>query len=114
MRVLFTTVPGSGHLHPLVPLAKELRGRGHEAAFATAPRFCTAVESSGFPAFPTGLDWLGSESSPGPDAISSLRRFVDVGGEMVGDLLCVAERFRPDVIVREQAELGGWIAATRL
>jgi UDP:flavonoid glycosyltransferase YjiC (YdhE family) len=114
MRLLFTTVPGSGHLHPLVPLARTLRGRGHATAFATAPRFCPAVESSGFAAFPAGRDWLGSEARPGQDALSSLRRFVDVGGEMVSDLLSVAERFRPDVIVREQAELGGWIAAALL
>ena len=106
MRVLFTTVPGSGHLHPLVPLAQALRARDHEVAFATAPRFCKAVERSGFRALAAGRDWLGSEATPGAEPLDSLRRFVAVGGDMVRDLLARADQFRPDLLVREQAELG--------
>jgi MGT family glycosyltransferase len=111
LRALFTTLPGSGHLHPLIPLARTLRERGHEVAFATAPRFRAMVEASGFPAFEAGRDWLSWEVAPRPDPLSSLRRFVALGGDMAGDLVAVASRFRPDVLVREQAELGGWIAA---
>ena len=37
MRVLFTTQPGAGHFHPLVPLAQALRDVGHDVAFAGAP-----------------------------------------------------------------------------
>ena len=33
---------------------------------------------------------------------------------MVGDLVSIAERFRADLLVREPAELGGWIAAELL
>ena len=114
MRALFTTLPGSGHLHPLIPLATALRERGHEVAFATAPRFRAMVEASGFRAYEAGRDWLSWEVAPRPDALSSLRRFVAVGGDMAGDLVAVAAGFRPDVLVREQAELGGWIAAEAL
>lgn len=113
MRVLFTTIPGLGHLHPLVPLARTLRERGHDVAFATAPRFCEAVEWSGFRALAAGPDWLGSETTPGADPLASLRKFVDAGGEMADDLLALTREYGPDVLVREQAELGGWIAAAR-
>ena len=36
MRFLLTTVPGAGHLFPLVPLAWSLRSLGHEILLATA------------------------------------------------------------------------------
>ena len=36
MRVLFSTTPLDGHFRPLLPLARALRARGHEIAFATA------------------------------------------------------------------------------
>ena len=36
MRFLLTTVPGAGHLFPLVPLAWSLRALGHEILLATA------------------------------------------------------------------------------
>ena len=114
MRVLFTTIPGSGHLHPLVPLARELRRRGHEVGFAAAPRFCAQVEACGLPVYPAGRDWLGSETTPAPDPASSLRRFVEVGGDMVGDLVSIAERFGAALLVREPAELGGWMAGELL
>ena len=43
MRILFTTLPLSGHLNPLVPLAVGLREAGHEVAFATGPNDRTGV-----------------------------------------------------------------------
>ena len=39
MRILFTTIPGSGHFHPLVPTAQALQRRGHDVAFAASPTF---------------------------------------------------------------------------
>ncbi len=43
MRVLFTTQPGVGHLHPLLPLARGMAQRGHEVAFACARSFVPEV-----------------------------------------------------------------------
>ena len=59
MRVLFTTLPASGHLHPLVPIANAAAAAGHEIVFATAASFCPAVESVGFRCFPAGFDRRG-------------------------------------------------------
>ena len=57
MRVLFTTQPGLGHFHPLVPIARALQGGGHQIAFATAASFAPTVRAAGFAHFPVGLDW---------------------------------------------------------
>ena len=48
MRVLFTTLPGAGPFHPLVPLAQSLQENGHEVAFATSQSYCSTVQGAGF------------------------------------------------------------------
>lgn len=52
MRVLFTTQPGVGHFHPLVPLARALLAAGHAVAVACAPSFAPLVEVAGLTARP--------------------------------------------------------------
>src|SRR5467141_1019580 len=64
MRVLFTTLPGAGPFHPLVPLAQTLQAAGHEVAFACARSYCPTVEATGFRCFPAGFDWLLSDREP--------------------------------------------------
>ena len=56
MRVLFTTNPGSGHWHPLVPFAEALQTAGHEVAFATTPAACTSIAGLGFRCIPVGAE----------------------------------------------------------
>ena len=55
-RILFTTLPATGHFHPLVPLARAAVAAGHEVAFATPASFCPTVEAVGFRCFPAGFD----------------------------------------------------------
>ncbi len=52
MRALFTTTAGSGHFHPLVPVARVLVEAGHEVAVAAPGSFGPTVEASGFRASP--------------------------------------------------------------
>src|SRR6476661_3772654 len=56
MRILFTTISGSGHFHPLVPIARAAVAAGHDVAFACAASFVPTVERAGFRAFPAGFD----------------------------------------------------------
>jgi UDP:flavonoid glycosyltransferase YjiC (YdhE family) len=124
MRVLFTTQPGSGHLNPLVPFARGLAEAGHEVAFACAESFRPDVEAAGFPAFPAGLDWridrmtqfFPDAPPPGPGRMSWINRHwrETTAREMVADLLALAERWRPDLFVREGSEFGACLAAERL
>lgn len=55
IRILVTSTSGTGHLHPIVPPAQELRSAGHEIAWATAADACGAVERFGFRAFAVGI-----------------------------------------------------------
>src|SRR5205085_925640 len=55
MRILFSTIPAYGHLHPLVPLAVALREAGHTVAFATGADLTARVARFGFPTFDAGL-----------------------------------------------------------
>ena len=46
-RYLFATVPAAGHVHPAVPVARELLARGHEVRWLTGTAFRSLVESTG-------------------------------------------------------------------
>lgn len=130
MRVLFTAVAGTGHFHPLVPIAKALQQAGHEVAFAVAPSFQPMVEHSGFRTFPAGTDFSSLQIDPstvqqrqaqlakaGPQARSEMfigmfvRHFAR---KMLPDLLKVASEWHPDLIIRETGEFAGGIAAEKL
>ena len=124
MRVLFTTQPGLGHLHPLLPVAAGLRCRGHDVAFASSASFGPQIVAEGFPAFAVGSDWLAVEMvrafpemasiPPGPARYAWARGAIFAGATARGttaDLVDLARRWRADLIVREAAEYGGCLAA---
>ncbi|WP_445192737.1 glycosyltransferase [Sphingomonas sp. Tas61C01] len=126
MRVLLTTLPGFGHFQPIVPLAHALRRGGHVVAVATAPSFAEAVARAGLEFVPAGLDWDESrlletlpEVADEPKEYQGewlMRRiFLDRSPrQMVPDLIEVAARWRPDVIVSGTYEFGGALAAELL
>ena len=119
MRVLVTSTPGAGHLHPLVPLAQELVAVGHEVVWATAPSACEAVSRFGFRSVPCGLDGADRRSKvmervPGLYELAPRERrvvmlsttFGDVAAPVMRDeLVEVFDEFKPDVVVHDYAEL---------
>ena len=124
MRVLFTTLPGAGPFHPLVPLAQSLQATGHEVAFACARSYCPTVEATGFRCFPAGFDWLASNldqvyarvqeevaqrATPFSPLADIYARFLPP--HMIADLLSLARSWSPDVLVRAPMEFAGCIAA---
>jgi UDP:flavonoid glycosyltransferase YjiC (YdhE family) len=126
MRVLFTTQPFFGHWHPLVPLARALEEAGHEVAFASTPNFCALIEAGGFRCFPAGADETDEERQqrierfaaiPGADRAAVMWTDYFAGAWAEGslpDILAVARRWRPDIIVREDVEFTGCVVAERL
>jgi UDP:flavonoid glycosyltransferase YjiC (YdhE family) len=128
MRVLFTTQPGVGHFHPLVPLIQALTGAGHDVAVACAPSFASTVEASGVQALPAGFDWLiggAMEESfpgvkgipPGPERVAWMitNVFAGVTAErMATDVMTLAATWPFDLVVRETLEFGGYLAAERM
>src|SRR4051794_38476701 len=46
-RFLIASLPADGHVSPLLPLARELRARGHDVFWHTGPRYRARVEAVG-------------------------------------------------------------------
>jgi UDP:flavonoid glycosyltransferase YjiC (YdhE family) len=127
VRVLFTSLPGIGHLHPLLPVARGLAARGHAVAFAVSEPFRTAVAAAGFDDHhPVGVSWTTADLPvrfpelgaipPGPARYQHARAHVFAGAlpfDVVDDLARLIRHWRADVVVRESAELGGYLAAER-
>ncbi|MGI9022061.1 MAG: glycosyltransferase [Acidimicrobiales bacterium] len=125
MRVLFTTTPGWGHVHPMVPLAQAFVVRGDEVQWAAAPEVCARLDKVGFATTEAGLGEAESmtmfaEQFPEVTTIPPTERplfmfpriFGTIRAEpMLADLLPVVRDWRPTVVVAEAGELAGPIAA---
>ncbi|WP_108986597.1 glycosyltransferase [Streptomyces coelicoflavus] len=119
MRILFTCVPGIAHLHAMAPLARAAERAGHTVLVATAPSFREHFTARRIPAVGAGADW----SQADPDSLPEFHRhggdgqlaaFAEVATRgMVDDLSGVIDEFKPDLVVRDALEFGGWAAAER-
>jgi UDP:flavonoid glycosyltransferase YjiC (YdhE family) len=126
MRVLFTVRPGLGLLHPLVPVASALASAGHEVAFASAAGFAPIIERAGFRCFPAGIDSTDRDAERlapemrgmvGRERAAAMWRRIfaeHAPMAMVADLLDLTRSWMPDLVVRDDLEFGGCIAAERL
>ncbi|HKY76252.1 MAG TPA: glycosyltransferase [Acidimicrobiia bacterium] len=134
MRVLFTCLPGTGSLRPLLPVAQALQAHGHEVALCSSPAARPAAERQGLPFFAAGLDWDTSDSryidvlceAAGGLALPPLQgmaRLAWVTNElfigaaaahMLPDVVRVAGDWSADLVVRQSLEYSGCVAAERL
>lgn len=120
MRVLCTCVPGFGHFHPMVPVARALEAAGHHVAFATEARFCARVERAGFRAFPCGLgpgvvarEVLADAAARDltPEAFGA-RMFAGVAAPAkVPGLLAAVDAWRPALVISDVTDFAGPVAA---
>ena len=127
MRILCTFVGGHGHLAPLLPLARAARAAGHEVAVAGSGGLVARIEEDGFRAYatspaphhsgaPTGRDLTPLEAT---DARATEQEFADNFADrgarrMAGAVPGVLEDFRPDVVLRDETDLGTTIAVELL
>lgn len=118
MRVLFTSIPAWGHVHPMVPLAQALRDSGHELLWVTAGEPRERLEAEGFDTATAGwpiaevrarvaADFPEIFEAP-PTEFPDLY-FPKVFGAtaapvLLPDLLPLAREFRPDLIVADAAD----------
>lgn len=127
MRVLCTCLPGHGHFNPMLALAQGLARAGHEVAFATAADFCPHIEGTGFAAFPAGLSLARQMEAarrlyPEQDALVAMERFEQFVPRMLAgvaaparaaDLVPLVEEWKPDLLVHDETEFAGPVAAAR-
>ncbi|GAA3621959.1 glycosyltransferase [Microlunatus ginsengisoli] len=119
MRLLFSCTPLTGHLLPLLPLARAAARAGHEVVIASGPDLCAEIERQGFAAWPVGPSMAEIRAlmagtvpepgtAPGPERVfaSALGMFIRPSGSRAVELRLRAEDWRPDVVVQEPYELG--------
>ena len=125
MRVLFTSTPGWGHIHPMVPLARAFEERGDDVLWATAAEAVDRLGKEGFRAESAGLpvsvampafrDRYPEAATLPPAELPAFmfQRFFGAvrAAPMVADLVPIAEAWQPDLLVCDQAELAGPIVA---
>jgi UDP:flavonoid glycosyltransferase YjiC (YdhE family) len=127
LRVLCTCLPGTGHFLPMVPLARALTEAGHTVAFATAGEFGPSVQKAGFTAFPAGVSlpqqleeagrrYPEANMPPGKERFEAFvpRMLAGVAAPArAADLVAIIGDWHPDLIVHDETDFGGPIAATK-
>ncbi|WP_432942896.1 glycosyltransferase [Kribbella sp. CA-253562] len=125
MRILCTFIGGSGHFRPLVPVARALEAAGHEVRVAGSGKVTAVVEAAGFRAFATSGPRDAGAPAPVPEALEPVdaaaeeRHFAEAFGgrgarRHASALVEIAGEWRPDVIVRDEADFGAAVAAEKL
>jgi UDP:flavonoid glycosyltransferase YjiC (YdhE family) len=119
MRVLFSSTSGFGHVIPMFPLANAFRAGGHEVLWATAAQSMPLVTAAGIDAVASGasgpeeaeirreLRTLGDAVEPAARGAFVFPRMFGAAltPPMVADLMGIARRWEPDLLVHENAEL---------
>ena len=142
MRVLMTSVPVYSHLTPtVVPVARALQAAGHEVVAATGGVLADDLDRFGVAYRPMPRMLAPSQFASDPDYAhrvgfspdgKALPEMEELGrtagpGAVVGrifaglaaaraaqDMLGVLPDFRPDLVVRECTEFGGYLVAEKL
>jgi UDP:flavonoid glycosyltransferase YjiC (YdhE family) len=128
VRVLLTTTPGRGHYHPMLPLAHAIAARGHDLLWVASEEVCERLRAQRFEARAAGLaegatsvnmterfpELLTMAESERPEFAFSKIFGTPSAAPMLEELLPVAREWKPDLMVCEQLELAGPIAAALL
>lgn len=132
MRFLFSCLPGAGHFHPLLSVARACRDAGHEVEFVTGRALHPAVSAEGFAvhrappdelhpfiestfASVLGRDPRDAARLSGDRVLVFRRVFAAARVPIAAPVIHgVAERFGADLLVHEPADLATPLAAARL
>jgi UDP:flavonoid glycosyltransferase YjiC (YdhE family) len=126
MRVLFSTWPAHGHVLPLLPLVRAAERAGHDVVLASGAEGAAEARRRGLTTWTVGPSRAESDAAfrrtvPRLDAFPEHERIPTVVAGMFGaaafkqaaDLVPLAERWAPDVVVHPVTELAGAVAAHR-
>jgi len=102
VRVVCASLPGPGHAHPMLAVARALARRGHDVVFASSPEHDADAARAGARAVALPL----TEGSP----LHALRPYQDSENLGAATAPLVAE-IAPDVVVADLLTLGAGLAA---
>jgi UDP:flavonoid glycosyltransferase YjiC (YdhE family) len=122
VRVLLASTRGGGHSLPLLPFARACRAGGHDVLIAGPPAVESVAESAGVAfdavaeATPERLARVGELLSGKPVMervrLATSELFVGAhGGAALAPMMRLVDAWRPDVILRETAEVSSLLAA---
>jgi len=123
MRVLFAAVPAHGHTYPLVPLAVAFQSLGADVLFATGSQFQDRLPVPTTLGAEPGWRLVDGHAEafrdrPGgrpPDDDFARVLFVDITSpHLLEPTSAVVEQWRPDLVVVEQTNVAGVVAARRI
>lgn len=114
-RLLIATAPGDGHVNPLVPVARELVGRGHEVRWYTGRAYRDRVERTGavHEAMVDAYDYGGmtrERAFPRHAGLTGIRGmttgfqevFLDTAPAQLRDLERITARFPVDALISDE------------
>lgn len=124
MRILFTSFPAYGHVNTMLPLAREARRAGHEVAFATGAELVPEIARRGLHAWLVGPSQAETNATvraayPNLETLTPQQRmrvagpelFVGSAAKRARELIPRAQEWKPDLVVHEETELAGPLAA---
>ncbi len=126
-RILFGSMPNTGHVRPGLPLVRELVGAGHEVTWYTGSSYRAPIEATGADFIPMSADRdfddkrlqrmsADAGREPGLPSIQYdiLHFFIRPVPKWAEELEGIAARVQPDVIVVEHGFVGGLLVAEKL
>jgi UDP:flavonoid glycosyltransferase YjiC (YdhE family) len=127
MRVLVTTTPGLGHVHPVLPIARALHEQGNDVLWATGTDAVPAIEAAGIAGVEAGLtapqrmaeflDRFPESRRLTPQDLPAFmfpRLFADISlRHMLPDVEQIVGEWAPDVVLHEVGEMSAAIVAAK-
>lgn len=116
-RVLAYSIPGKGHLFPLMPLLEELQARGHAVTLLTGAADVERLRADGIDAHPVdpAIEAIEADDWMIRDPRKALRSSVQTMSARAEhdsrDLAAAIERFRPDAVVVDANAWGALFTA---
>ena len=121
MRVLLTSAPSTGHVAPLLGIGSALQKAGHDICLATHPSQHKLARQAGLDAVAAGIsepEMVSERLLRWPDTKDQLptqwavRMFTQIlAPSMLRDLLALMGAWRPDLLIHEEGEYAGPVAA---
>ncbi|MFC7494651.1 MULTISPECIES: glycosyltransferase [unclassified Nocardioides] len=125
-RVLFTSCPAYGHALPMLPLMRAAARAGNDVRVATGPDLTGPLAARGLDVHAVGPTWESVWSAHNAvwadPSLSEEQKMMDGVVALFGtpalarleDLVDLASRWRPDIVVHEVLEPAGSMLASRL